>query len=270
MSGRRTRPALAEPAACSVVEPRSRGAFAVGLGIYRAPMSRPMVTVYNEISVDGRITGFAGDGALYYGHGFSWPRDAILMGSVTAGAFGPPETAEEAAGCGPSVPPSPVPSGFEEMVKGPRPLLVVVGGRGVVRNWRNAQAAPWYGGYLSLATDQTPPEHLDYLTRREVGIVRCGGGERVDLAQGLRHLYDEHGVRRVRTDGGSLLTGALLAADLVDELIIMVAPVLCEDPQGRPLVELKDRLPPDAARLKLIDVETLTRDVVVLRYSVVR
>jgi 2,5-diamino-6-(ribosylamino)-4(3H)-pyrimidinone 5'-phosphate reductase len=227
------------------------------------------VTVYNEISADGRITGFAGDAALYYGHGFTWPRDAILMGSVTAGAFGPPETDAEAAGEGPSVPPSPVPPGFEGLVNGPRPLLVVVDSRGAVRNWRNAQAAPWYGGYLSLVSDQTPAQHLEYLTRRGVGVVRCGEG-RVDLAEGLRRLYDEHGVRRVRTDGGGLLTGALLAAGLVDELIVMVAPVLCEDPRGRPLVELQSRLPRNAARLELINTETQDGGVVVLRYSVVR
>ena len=226
-----------------------------------------MVTVYNEISVDGRITGFAGDAALYYGHGFSWPRDAILMGSVTAGAFGPPETDEQAAGQGPSVPPSPVPQGFEEIVKGPRPLLVVVDSRGVVRNWRNAQAAPWYGGFVSLVSEETPTEHLEYLERRGVEVVRCGRG-RVDLADALRRLHDEHGVSRVRTDGGGLLTGALLADGLVDELVVMVAPVLCEDPRGRTLIELQNRLPPEAARLRLVDVERLDGGVVVLRYAV--
>ncbi|MEO7269878.1 MAG: dihydrofolate reductase family protein [Knoellia sp.] len=232
-------------------------------------MNRPTVTVYNEISVDGRITDFAGDAALYYGHGFSWPRDAILMGSVTAGAFGPAESDEEAAGLGPSVPPSPVPPGFEEIVKGPRPLLVVVDSGGVVRNWRNAQAAPWYGGHVSLVSERTPTEHLEYLAWREVDVVRCGS-ERVDLAEGLRRLHDDHGIRRVRTDGGGQLTGALLAAGLVDELIVMVAPALCEDPRGRSLVELTSRLPRASARLELVDVETLDGGVVVLRYAVNR
>ena len=229
-------------------------------------MNRPTVTVYNEVSVDGRITGFAGDGALYYRHGFSWPRDAILMGSVTAGAFGPPETDEQAAGQGPFVPPAQVPPGFEKLVEGPRPLLVVVDSRGVVRNWRGSQAQPWYGGFVSLTSDRTPAEHLEYLARRGVEAVPCGR-ERVDLAEGLRRLHDEHGVRRVRTDGGGQLTGALLAAGLVDELVIMVAPVLCEEPDGRMLVDLQGRLPREAARLELVEVETLDGGVVVLRYA---
>lgn len=232
-------------------------------------MRRPSVTVYNEMSVDGRITGFADDGALYYRHGFTWPRDAILMGSATAEAFGPRETDEEAGGPGPPVAPAPIPPGFEDLVTDPRPLLVVVDSGGVVRNWRHAQAQPWYGGYVSLVSDQTPADHLEYLARRGVGVLRCGAG-RVDLAEGLRRLYDQYGLRRVRTDGGGRLTGALLAADLVDELIVMVAPALCEEPQGRALVELQDRLPRAAARLELAHVQQLEGGVVVLHYSVIR
>ncbi|GAA3711116.1 hypothetical protein GCM10022204_32280 [Microlunatus aurantiacus] len=56
---------------------------------------RPHVTVYNEISLDGKITGFDGDGVRYYARGLRWPSDAILMGSVTAEAFGPNESAAE-------------------------------------------------------------------------------------------------------------------------------------------------------------------------------
>ncbi|QKE85609.1 RibD family protein [Arthrobacter sp. NEB 688] len=228
-------------------------------------MTRPFVTVYNEMSVDGRITDFAGDGVRYYAHGFSWPRDAILMGSTTAQAFGPRETDEEARGPGPDVSPDPVPPGFEEAVAGPRPLLVVVDGSGRVRSWRHAQAAPWYSGYVSLASERTPTGHLDHLDRRGVEVIRCGR-DRVDLGEALRRLHDEHGVRRVRTDGGGRLTGALLAAGLVDELVVMVAPSLCESPTGRTLVELTRRLPAEAALLDLDDVTTLDGGVVVLRY----
>lgn len=228
-------------------------------------MTRPFVTVYDEMSVDGRITHFAGDGVAYYAYGFSWPRDAILMGSTTAQAFGPPETDDEARGPGPEVPPTPVPPGFEDAVAGHRPLLVVVDSAGTVRNWRHARAAPWYSGYVSLATERTPPEHLDHLGRRGVEVMHCGRA-RVDLTEALRRLHDEHGVRRVRTDGGGRLTGALLAAGLVDELVVMVAPALCQSPTGRTLVELTHPLPAKDARLELDDVTTLDGGVVVLRY----
>ena len=46
-------------------------------------MKRPRVTIYNEISLDGRIEGFDQDVGRYYRLGFRWRSDAILMGSVT-------------------------------------------------------------------------------------------------------------------------------------------------------------------------------------------
>ena len=39
--------------------------------------------------------GFAGEPGRYYRLGFRWASDAILMGSETALAFGPPETPHE-------------------------------------------------------------------------------------------------------------------------------------------------------------------------------
>ena len=69
------------------------------------------MTVYNEISLDGKITGFDGDGVRYYTRGFRWPSDAILMGSVTAEAFGPNESpAEQQRTCRPWSPPGYLPA----------------------------------------------------------------------------------------------------------------------------------------------------------------
>jgi hypothetical protein len=56
---------------------------------------RPHLTIYNEISVDGRVQGFEQDANRYYRIGFRWRSDAILMGSVTAQAFGPAEPADQ-------------------------------------------------------------------------------------------------------------------------------------------------------------------------------
>ena len=53
---------------------------------------RPHVVVYNEASIDGRVVGFDTDPSRYYRLGFRWRSDAILMGSTTALAFGPPES----------------------------------------------------------------------------------------------------------------------------------------------------------------------------------
>lgn len=56
-------------------------------------------------------------------------------------------------------------------------------------------------------------------------IVYSGHGESVDLHAVLEDLY-ERGHRRVLAEGGPGVLGALLAAGLVDEMCLTIAPVL--------------------------------------------
>lgn len=231
-------------------------------------MTLPRVTVYNEVSVDGKIEGFSGDGERYYRRGFGLRYDAVMMGSVTAQAFGPAETEEELLGPGPTVEAVPPPPGFESLVREPRPTLVVVDGSGTVRNWRHAQAQPWYGGFVSLVGDHTPREHVEHLHRRGVEVV-AAGRRRVDLPAALEQLRRRHGITSIRTDTGGHLTGALLAADLVDELVLLVAPRLSGRHHARSLIELPHGLS-GAVDLDLSDLERLDDGTLWLRYEVRR
>ena len=197
---------------------------------------RPHLTVYNEISLDGRITGFAGDGVRYYTRGFRWPSDAILMGSVTAEAFGPAESAVEQERELPPLPPVDLPPGFAELVREPRPLLVVPDSRGRLRCWRHAQAQPWY-------TD------------------------RVDLVDALARLAAELGIGAVRTDAGGELNGALLAAGLVDRIAVIVAPAIGADPEAQTLIRLARPLS-DGVALRLVESEVLEDGALSLVYEV--
>ncbi|WP_114559171.1 dihydrofolate reductase family protein [Desertihabitans aurantiacus] len=230
-------------------------------------MARPRVTVYNEVSVDGRIQGFVGDPSRYYRRGFALDYDAVLMGSVTAQSFGPAETDDERAGQGPTVAAQPVPEGFDELVTGPRPRLVVVDGRGVVRNWRHAQAQPWYGGFVSLVSAHTPHEHVEHLRRREVEVVTAGD-RHVDLAAALEQLARRHGVRSLRTDSGGRLAGALLAAGLVDELVLLVVPKLSGRHHGLSVVELPHPMDEHGLDLELTELERLDDGTLWSRYRV--
>ena len=146
---------------------------------------RPHLTVYNEISLDGKITGFDGDGIRYYTRGFRWPSDAILMGSITAQAFGPNESAAEQLADLPPLPPAGLPPGFAELVQEPRPLLVVPDSGGRLRNWRHARAQPWYDRIVVLVGERTPPEYLEHLDRRGIEHLTAGD-ERVDLSLALQ------------------------------------------------------------------------------------
>ena len=80
------------------------------------------------------------------------------------------------------------------------------------------------GGRVAIFTgsDREPPE-----TATSLRVVRGqAGGTHVDLAEVLRHLRQERGVRSVMCEGGPHVFGQLAAAGLVDELFLTVAPKL--------------------------------------------
>lgn len=228
-------------------------------------MGAPHLTIYNEVSVDGRLDGFAGDPADYYRRALAWPTDAILMGSVTALNFGPQETAgEQRTSLGPPRP-SPTPEGFDLPPRHERPLLVVPDSRGRVRNWHHAQAQPWYRSILVLTSASTPPEYLEYLHRRSVETLQAGD-DRVDLPAALARLAQDRGVRRVRADAGSALTTHLSSEGLVDEVALLIRPALSRNPAAPTLVGAQRPLPERYASLRLIEAQP-SGDSVLLRYA---
>jgi 5-amino-6-(5-phosphoribosylamino)uracil reductase len=58
------------------------------------------------------------------------------------------------------------------------------------------------------------------------GVAAAVGYVRADLAEGLRRLRAEHGVRSVLCEGGPGLLGDLVRAGCVDELHLVIAPKL--------------------------------------------
>lgn len=232
-------------------------------------MARPRVTIYNEISIDGRLQGFAMDAGRYYQRGFRWRSDAILMGSVTAQSFGPAESPEEQVSTGAATEQVPLFPGFEHLVYEPKPLLVVPDSRGTVRNWRHAQAQPWYGPMVALVSQQTSPEYLAYLDRRQVDHI-VAGEDQVDLSAALEQVNARYGVKGIRTDAGGLLNGALVSAGLADEIAVIVSPRVSGDPDGQSLVRLPHAVASSGVALRLVEAEQLHDGAMWLRYEVER
>ena len=75
---------------------------------------------------------------------------------------------------------------------------------------------------LVITTTDAPAHRLTAV--REVADVVVAGDERVDLASALRALGDL-GARVVLSEGGPSLNGQLLAADVVDEVCMTLAPL---------------------------------------------
>jgi riboflavin-specific deaminase-like protein len=78
-------------------------------------------------------------------------------------------------------------------------------------------------------------------------------GERVDLAAGLRTLYEQFGVRRLLCEGGPSLNQQLLDAGLIDEVFWTLAPKLAGG-TGRTLIQGPAPTLQIAARMELLSM----------------
>jgi 2,5-diamino-6-(ribosylamino)-4(3H)-pyrimidinone 5'-phosphate reductase len=207
---------------------------------------RPRVIVHAAVSLDGKIDGFEPDVGTYYDLIPIWDEDATLCGSETILAATPepdPPDAEPTAGSGSSE----------------RPLLAVIDSRGRVRSWNVLlRAGHWRAG-LAFCSEQTEGEHLDYLERQGVEAV-LAGETRVDLGRALEAL-SERGVETLRVDAGPTLNGIALRAGVVDELSLLVHPVVAVE--GRPFADRLDATGP----LRLIDAARRGEGLVWLRYA---
>lgn len=86
----------------------------------------------------------------------------------------------------------------------------------------------------------------------------------VDLPEALKELWDRD-VRSVLVEGGAQILSAFLDADLVDKLVVHVAPLLL-GPAGRPVTETGPPTLAEARRWQLADVDRSDDDVVATYY----
>jgi 2,5-diamino-6-(ribosylamino)-4(3H)-pyrimidinone 5'-phosphate reductase len=208
----------------------------------------PRVIVHSAVSLDGRIEGFDPEVAAYYELIPTWDEDVTLCGSETILAATPEP---DPPGAAPAADPDP---------SNGRPLLAVIDSRGRVRSWGSLIAAGHWRAGLAVCSATTPPEHLQYLGRHKIEAL-IAGDDRVDLRATLVALADR-GAETVRIDAGPTLNGLALRAGVVDELSLLVHPVLAGG--GRSFVDRLDA----GVSLRLAASEERAGGLLWLRYAV--
>lgn len=121
-----------------------------------------------------------------------------------------------------------------------------------------------------LLSERVSDEYLALLRARGLSYLLAGHPE-VDLSHALEKIAEQYGVRTLLLEGGGRINGAMLCAGLVDEVSLLVAPVV-DGRMGTPAVfdvggaDLTMNPP---HRLALESVERRADDVLWLRYRVV-
>jgi 2,5-diamino-6-(ribosylamino)-4(3H)-pyrimidinone 5'-phosphate reductase len=212
----------------------------------------PYVIIHNAVSVDGRMDRLDVDLELYYSLISIWKEDLTLTGAETM--LQPAwDSWEHDATTDPS-----------------RPLVAVVDSRGRFRKWSRIVPSPYWRAGVALCSEATPREHIDYLNRSGVDTI-ITPGQKVDLRRALEGLVEGYGVKVVRVDSGGTLNGALLRAGLIDEVSVLIQPLLIGGESPSSLARTTD-LPLDEVptRLELMSSRELKEGKVWLRYKVLK
>lgn len=76
---------------------------------------------------------------------------------------------------------------------------------------------------VCIVSEQVSQEYLEML--RSQGILYiCIGHDSIDLPKAMEILYSEFGVKRMAVLGGGHINGGFLAAGLIDEVSLLLAP----------------------------------------------
>ncbi len=112
---------------------------------------------------------------------------------------------------------------------------------------------------IEVVTKKTPKAMLAYY--RSIGVSYIfAGTERVDISTALQKLYSSFGIKKLLLEGGSIINGAFLRADMIDELSLVVAPMTA-DKDDKPL--FKDAF---MCEFGLTDIEQMEAGAAWMRY----
>jgi 2,5-diamino-6-(ribosylamino)-4(3H)-pyrimidinone 5'-phosphate reductase len=119
---------------------------------------------------------------------------------------------------------------------------------------------------ITVLTGGVSDDYLAFLRTQGVSYV-FGGKSKINLGKVLGKLRERFGIKKLLLEGGGKINGSFLAAELIDELSVLIAPV-ADGSIGTP--SLFDAGKSPARRLKLISVEKRAGDIIWLRYKVRR
>jgi 2,5-diamino-6-(ribosylamino)-4(3H)-pyrimidinone 5'-phosphate reductase len=183
----------------------------------------PKVITHNAISLDGSISGFQIDLGKYYEIVGQFGPDAMLVGSATAKAG-----VEMYMDSIPDESPA-------DFVKPPRiatgadlPYWVIPDNHGMLQGRLHVFRRSGYcKDVIILLSEKSPESYAKYLLERNYETI-ITGHEDVDLNRSLELLHEKYSCKTVVTDSGGNLNRVLLERGLVDEISLLVNPVLID------------------------------------------
>lgn len=224
---------------------------------------RPHVITHMLSSLDGRIdsAGWSGQAGIdrdayvsaYEEVHRALHGDAWIVGRTTMEEFADGEV----AGNNPEID---LPKQtFKAATEGPYAIVLDPSGR---LNWTGNTANGDH--VIEVLTERVGSAYLAQLQGAGVSYL-FAGADTIDLQLALSKLREEFGVERLLLEGGGRINGSFLAAGLVDEFSLLLAPVLDGRQDSPTSFDRTGMAPP--ARFVVTSVERRDDDLLWLRYA---
>lgn len=201
--------------------------------------NRPEIICHMVQSIDGRVTGdflYSETGIkasnVYYEINRRLKGDAFACGRVTMeGSFTGGASPDLTPFMGCNIP-------YEDYVAEKHDYYAVSFDTVGKVGWTDSKIHDDDPGYddchvIEVLTEKTPVEMLGHY--RNIGVSYIFAGEKeIDIDIALGKLYNLFGIKKILLEGGSVINGAFLRAGAVDELSLVVAPIVA-DKNDKPL-----------------------------------
>lgn len=202
-------------------------------------MNRPYIICHMVTSLDGKVTGrFLSTpkcekaSAVYYEINREYAADAYACGRVTmessfTGGWYPDLSAY-----------TPVSNPMDYLVDDLAGFYAVAFDPHGRLGWRGTVIIDEDTGYdkaqiIEVLTHQVDPRYLRYLQSTGIPYIFAGETE-IDMETALTKLKAYFGIHKLLLEGGSILDGAFQRAGVIDEVSLVVAPIVSEA-AGKPL-----------------------------------
>ncbi|MHA2203994.1 MAG: RibD family protein [Candidatus Hodarchaeales archaeon] len=225
----------------------------------KPPDTRPFVILSAATSLDGQIATIEGDTLL--SNSADWIRvhrlraesDAIMVGSGTIRADDSKLTVNEGL--------------IGERIE-KHPIRVIVSSDGKIP--LKSRIITHRPDILTLiaTTSQCSINRRIELEKRGCKVIECGKGPLTDLSRLLYILKADFNVEKLMVEGGSRLNGELINQQLIDEIQLAIAPVICG--QGVPLFTFSSKNIPTFSKSPFFEIEAYKQinDMIWLKMSV--
>jgi 2,5-diamino-6-(ribosylamino)-4(3H)-pyrimidinone 5'-phosphate reductase len=192
-------------------------------------MNRPKLIMHDSVSLDGSFVGFEGDAVQHYNCVRDYRFDMSIKGSKTLvtgletyDGFSPEKESD-----------------FMKPDKLPGTAYwVVPDSGGITKGWLHiARRSEYCRDVILLVSEKTSHKFIEYLEERHYDYLVCGD-EKVDLTKALDWLVDNYSAEKILVDAGPTLNGVLLKQRLLDEISLLVHPVLVGSTSDKLLIHL--------------------------------